>query len=291
MVFKRPGHYFTILCILLPFMGWCQLSDTSVERPDHNANLTFLLAERWLVTEKHFDVTGVKRDNLVEYGYFSTLVEAEYGFSERLSAFLHFPFLNYTYTVTPLSLQKVAVWKTGDPELGVIYNLSPGRNLSARAGLYLGLPLGFHGQGALNTGDGEFNQMIKLEVGEPYQSFDDVIWWELYTGVNHRTRQNAEEFVFGAEAGMQVIREKLDFAIQVDGIKAFGNSAGAVNINAQSLFSNFRERLVVTPRVGFQVFQNLEVRIETAIPITGRNYFANPTFGISLYLQNKIPQG
>ncbi len=286
--FSIQSYYFSLLLSLFPTFGWSQTAESSIDTPSKIANLTVLLAERWLVSDSHFDGKGEIRDNLVEYGYYSSLIEVEYALSEQLAAFLHFPFLNYTYSVTPLSLQKEAIWKTGDPEIGMMYNFSPGRSLSVRAGLFLGLPLGFYGQGALSTGDGEFNQMIKLEAGSRDRSFDKDIWWTVYTGINNRTLQYAEEFVFGAAGGRQLIQEKLAISVSLDGIKAIGDSNGAKNINPQSLFSNFRELLNITPQLGFQIHPSLQARIEMGIPISGRNIFTNPSFGLSLFWQNEI---
>ena len=289
MKFNIPSYYLSLLFLFLPGAGWTQSQDTVKLKRDDNAGLNILLAERWFVSDQHFDGTGEVRNNLVEYGYYSSLLEVDYGISERWSFNLHFPFLNYTYTVTPLSLQKVAVWTTGDPDVGLTYRLFQGRSISINAGLYLGVPLGFHGQGALNTGDGEFNQLFKLKAGSPVKTFDRHIWWTIYTGFNHRTRQYAEEFLFGAQGGRELIREKLVVSVGIDGIKALGKLEGAGDINPQSLFSNFRELLIITPRMGFQIHPKLQAGIDMGIPISGRNIFSNPRFGLSLLWQNEIP--
>ena len=287
MIYVIIRYCFIVLVSFLPLKGWSQALDPSTEKTKNNGNLRILLAENWLVSDKHYDGMGELKDNFVEFGYYSSFVEVEYGVGDRMAISLYFPFLNYTYTVLPVSLQKQAIWKTGDAEVGITYDFTHGKTISVKAGLYLGLPLGFHGQGALQTGDGEFNQLVKLDMMHPVRSIENTIWWGLYAGFNNRTRQYAEEFLFGAEAGIRVVPDKVNFLLSIDGIKAIGKKAGASDINSQSLFSNFRERLLITPKAGFQINSDLEARIQTGIPVSGRNIFADLLFGISVNYQNK----
>src|SRR5687767_1718721 len=91
--------------------------------PPHKGGYYLKLAEWWIASDKHFDANGNVQTNIVEHGYYATILHGEYGLGERITAFIYFPLMNYAYTILPSSQLKESIWKTGDADLGLKYSL------------------------------------------------------------------------------------------------------------------------------------------------------------------------
>lgn len=245
------------------------------------------LSEWWFVSDSHFDHEGHVIDNFVEYGHYATQMDLEFGLSDRLTARLSFPFLNYLYTQLPASLQKRSAWKTGDADVGASYKVIFNNTLQMRVALTLGLPLGYNEQEAIKSGDGEFNQVLQVELGHNGTMWQRTSWWGLHAGWNNRNEGFATEFVYGGEAGIEVVKDKLNISVRVNGIDPIGK----VNISPiveESLYSNLRKLIALTPEVSFQINPLLGVKISQQIPLAGRNIFFNPIFAVGVEYQKKI---
>ncbi len=247
------------------------------------------LSEWWIVSDQHFDRNGMIQPNIVEYGYYSSTLYAEYGLSKRLTSFLNFPFINYTYTVLPTSQLKQSVWKTGDADIGLKYALIFEKPIVASASFTLGIPLGYTGSNALQTGDGEFNQLFRIDASGGFTLFRSNGWANLYTGYNHRSQDYADEVHYGFEAGLDISKDKLSITLRLAGIDALGDDENASNINPQSLFSNFREYLSFSPEITYYIRQTWGTTIGAGTALSGKNIFANTTFTIGVFYKT-IPQ-
>lgn len=247
------------------------------------------LSEWWVVSDQHFDENGDVQSNFVEYGYYATNLYAEYGFSPKLTCILHFPFLNYTYHVEPASLDRQSTWKTGDADLGLKYALMTDHPLNISSSLMLGLPLGYNKDGPLITGDGEFNQIVRVDAGQGFLLFKSDAWFNIYTGYNHRTNGYADEWQYGMEFGIKLSDNNVSLMVRLDRIDALGNDATAP-VNPQSLFSNYKEYLSLSPEVNYHIDQAWGITIGAGTALLGKNIFASPSFTFGIFYKNLIPE-
>jgi hypothetical protein len=241
------------------------------------------LSEWWVVSNQHFDGLGEIQPNIQEYGYYSTNLYAEYGLSQKSTLILYFPFINYTYTVIPSTFTRLSVWKTGDTDIGWKYAWTFVHPIALSSTLLIGIPIGYNENNALMTGDGEFNQEVRLDAGIGSKIFRSNGWLNIYSGYNHRTNNYADEFKFGLEGGIRFSKDKVILAVRIDGIKALGNPDNATHINPQSLFSNFREYLSISPEIGFHINKAWGVSLGIGTALSGKNIFASPTFSIGVF--------
>ena len=148
-----------------------------------------------------FHSEGMRLTNVVEYGYYSTCLYTEYGFSRKLTGIISFPFLNYTYYIQAASLNRQSIWKTGDADIGFKYVLNIDQPIVISTTFVLGLLFGYHKENdPLQTGDGEFNQALRINAASYIKLFGSNAWWNVYTGYNHRSMGYADEIQYGLKA-------------------------------------------------------------------------------------------
>ena len=241
------------------------------------------LSEWWIVSDQHFDRVGMIQPNIVEYGYYATSLYAEYGLSKKLTGFINFPFINYTYTVLPASMLKQSVWKTGDADIGMKYAFVIDNPIVASASFILGIPSGHTESNALKTGDGEFNQLLRVDASGGFTILSSNGWLNLYTGYNHRTQNYSDEIQYGFEVGMDISKDKLSVTLRLEGINALGDDENAVDINPQSLFSNHKEYMSLSPEIAYHISPSWGTTIGVGTALSGKNIFANPTFTIGIF--------
>lgn len=254
--------------------------------PQPKGGFYIKLAEWWMVSDQHFDAVGAVQLNIVEYGYYSSSIYAEYGLAKRLTAIIYFPFINYTYTVLPSTLMKQSLWKTGDPDIGLKYALTFDKPIAISASVLLGLPLGYNEYGALQTGDNDFNQLIRLDMSGSYKLFRSDGFASFYGGYNHRSNMYADELHYGLEAGLDISKDKLSLIARIQGINAFGTSDGPF-VNPQSLFSNRREYLSFSPEIAYHIDPSWGITVGAGTAFSGKNIFASPSFTVGIFYKSR----
>lgn len=279
---KNKYILFLFIIISIPVFagGWPQLK----------GGYYLKLSEWWLVSDQHFDRNGMIQPNIVEYGYYATSLYVEYGFGKRLTGLLNYPFINYTYTILPISMVKQSVWKTGDADIGLKYAIIFEKPIVASGSLVFGVPLGYTESNALKTGDGEFNQLIRMDASGGIKLFNSIGWLNLYAGYNNRARGFADEVHYGLEAGMDISQDKLSITLRLAGIDVLGNDENAPSVNPQSLFSNYREYLSLSPEITYHINQSWGTTIGAGTALSGKNIFANPTISIGVFHKTSHPK-
>src|SRR5687767_225839 len=201
----------------------------------------FKISEWWIVSDKHFDRQGNIQPNLAEYGYYSTNLYAEFNLARQLTGIVNFPFLCYSYRFLPTSMVKQSAWKLGESEIGLKYSFTKDNPIDISSSLILGLPNATNQYTDLPTGDGEFNQIIRIDAKKSIQLFKTKGWLNIYGAYNNRTREYANEIQYGLAGSVQTTNEKLALIVRLDGVDALGDPVNATNINPESLFSNYKE--------------------------------------------------
>ena len=98
----------------------------------------------------------------------------------------------------------------------------------------------------LQSGDGEFNQLIRLNADYSFSSAP--VYTAAFVGFNNRTEGFSDEFHASLEAGI-TLKNTVTAALKLDNITSFGNGD---TISRQSgLFSNNLEYFAIGGEVNY----------------------------------------
>ena len=286
---KKIIIYISIFSFFLPQMafaggGW----------PQKKGSGYFKLSQWWVIADQHFTDAGLIDPNVTN-GLFNTAIYAEYGLTDRLTGIAYVPFFSralfnniVSETTGDILLQGEAINSFGDTDIGLKYGLTPNKRIAVSASLTLGLPLGNArggSQGNLQTGDGEFNQLLQIDAGTSYRIGKINAYANAYVGFNNRTGGFSDEFRYGIETGATFFKDKLITLVRLYGIESFQNGSMREAITSTSVFANNSEHLTVSPEIAYQLTPKLGVSANLAKAITGKIIFANTAYSVGVYLK------
>lgn len=218
-------------------------------------------------------------------GNYTTAFYGEYGITDRITAIAYVPFLvrntvnegvgAITGEVLQPGLSNTAF---GDADLGLRVGLLRKGSWVLSASATLGIPSGdYRNADLLYTGDGEANQLVKLEWG-----YGRARWYAAgNVGFNNRTKGFSEEFRFHAEAGYWLFPGRLLASIKLAGVQSFNN--GEPTSSGNGLFSNNVE--YISPQFGLAWEHKGAWGISALIAgaVQGQNVLAAPATSVGLY--------
>lgn len=255
----------------------------------------FKLSEWWLVFDEHYTSAGL-RDPNVTTGVFNTFLYGEYGISNRFTGIVSSALFSRNYmnnlvsgTTGKTIVAGEAVNYLGDTDLGLKYQLSKsGAKVPVALSVVLGLPTGKDVAGSmmnLQTGDGEFNQIIQLDIGKGFKAFNRrQAYYALYGGFNNRTKNFSEEIRFGVEFGMEFFNQKLWVITRVNGVESLKNGATAETVTSTSIFANNSEYMSYSLELNQYVSKNIGLSIGFASAFRGEIIAASPSFSAGIFL-------
>ncbi|NND05631.1 MAG: hypothetical protein HKN87_04555 [Saprospiraceae bacterium] len=253
----------------------------------------FKLAEWWMVADQHFTDTGLKDPNITA-GLFNTSIYAEYGLTNRLTGMVYFPFFsrslfNNQISGTTGELIKVgeALNSIGDADLTIKYGLTRADAVVPMSlSLVLGLPLGEVGGGsenALQTGDGEFNQMIRMDIGKSPNTGKLALYVSSYLAFNNRTNDFSDEVRSGIEVGGAIMQRKLWLIGRLDRLWSLKNGLPSGSNPTASIFANNAAFLNVGVEVNGYLTDQLGVSAGITAPLTGEIIYAAPAYSVGVF--------
>lgn len=262
--------------------------------PQKKGNGYFKLSEWWIVFDEHYTDTGLKDPN-VTTGIFNTALYAEYGLTDRLTAITYIPFFsrNYMNNLRSVTTEEIlvpgeALNSFGDTNIGLKYGLTkPGAKVPISATVTLGLPTGKTTAGALEnlqTGDGEFNQMIQVDAGYGFNLGKNTgSYVSGYAGFNHRTNGFSEEIRLGLEYGVGFMNRKLWLIGKLNVMESLKNGETAETATSTSIFANNNELTSATFEVAYNIWDNVGLAGAITAPIRGEIIAAAPSYSFGVY--------
>ncbi|MCO6478249.1 MAG: hypothetical protein J5I94_16580 [Phaeodactylibacter sp.] len=255
----------------------------------------FKLSEWWVISNRHYTDVG-RLDPNVTNGIFNTSLYAEYGFTNRLTGVLYFPFFSRAYfnnTVSGTTGEVItpgeAINTIGDTDIGLKYGILTDGPVALSATLTLGLPLGENSGGSagnLQTGDGEFNQLLQLDAGRGFRIGSIDAYASAYFGFNNRTNDFSDELRFGVEGGATFLGGRLTAILRLYGVQSLNNGALPSELsNSTSIFANNTEHLSYSPELAYNVTDNWGVSVSTGRAFSGRLIFANPSYSVGVFFK------
>ena len=171
-----------------------------------------------LVSDQHYTDTGDIDPNATR-GYFNLNFYGEYGITDKWDVIAYLPFFARTYQNEQISGTRGTVIQEGeglnsigDIDLSVRYGIMKTEGLALSTSLKFGIPSGNSSggsDGSYQTGDGEFNQLLQVDLGIPFNLNTIPGFVKTYLGLNNRTEDFSDEVHFGGEAGLNIHQEKI----------------------------------------------------------------------------------
>jgi hypothetical protein len=277
------GFFLLLTNMLLAGGGW----------PQPKNHGYFKLSQWWVVSNQHFTDVGLIDPN-VTTGTFNTSIYAEYGFTDRFTGIVYFPFFSRVYTNNIVSgttgkviLPGEAINTIGDTDISLKYGLLMNKPVALSATLTLGLPFGESNggsQGNLQTGDGEFNQMLTFDAGTSFKIGKANAYSNAYVGFNQRNGGFSDEWRFGVEVGATFLKNKITAIARLYGIQSLQNGTrNDDNNSGTSLFANNSEHLTFSPEINYNIDDNWGVSFTYGTALSGKLIFANPSYSVGVF--------
>ena len=247
----------------------------------------FKLSQSFLMSPKYFDGNG----NIIElspsYGYFATSFYGEFGFTDRLTGLIYMPFFaravknELTYNQSGITEPGASLNSFGDTDIAIKYGLLVNTPIVVSATILFGLPLGDNGENNLNalqTGDGEFNQMLRIDASHSF--YPKNVYASAYVAFNNRTKGFSDEVRFGAEVGLTL--KKFIPILKLNVVQSLYNGDGPIVQN--SIFSNNTEYVSPTLELNYQLTEKVGISGSAGTAFAGKNILASPNWGLGIYM-------
>lgn len=247
----------------------------------------FKLGQNWIISS---DFYGPKGDivSIVTTSLYTTSFYGEYGITDRLTGIVYLPlFVRSTlnevrYNQSGNSIAGDAVNSIGDAEVSLKYGLIVNKPVVMSATLTLGLPFGETQGGEqriLQTGDGEFNQMLRVDVSHGFNSLP--LFVSVYGGFNNRTKNFSDEVRFGGELGATL--GSFTPILKLNVVQSLYNGSDAVADNG--VFSNNTEYVSPTIELNYTHKDKYGISVSGGFAMSGKNILASPNWGVGLFMK------
>jgi hypothetical protein len=283
-----------ILFILALFLTASSTSWAGGGWPQPKGGGFFKIGQWWVIADRHFTDSGLIDPNVTNSIY-NTHLYAEYGLTDRLTGIVYFPFFSralFNNTVSAGSGEIIqpgeAINGIGDTDISLKYGLIVDKPVVVSASVLFGLPLGISAggdDGRLQTGDGEFNQMLRVDASTSFSIGEIEAWSTVYAGYNHRTQGFSDEVRFGLEVGGQFFDKRILGIVRLFGIESTRNGTLGVVSNGTSLFANNSEHLTISPEIGVNINEKWGVSANFATALRGEIIFANPSYSVGVFFK------
>ncbi|MGK7396496.1 MAG: hypothetical protein ACNS62_18095 [Candidatus Cyclobacteriaceae bacterium M3_2C_046] len=237
------------------------------------------LSQSMLLSDQFFSPAGDLVD-ITTTGIYSSSIYGELGITDRFTVIAYFPFFSratLNRKETPegeLIEEGDHLNSLGDADLTFKYGLIQQKPLVLSASLTLGLPLGTNGggrTGLLQTGDGEFNQMLTLEASHSF--YPQNFYLSGLIGFNNRTNNFSDEIRYGLEIGFTP--GKFIGVLRFYGVKPLMNGNDEL-LPINGVFNNNVEFLAVTPEINYMMTEKWGISLSFGGAFYGKNILANP---------------
>ena len=274
--------FFVIL--LLPYLG-----HAGGGWPQPKGHGFFKLGFWWLRSDEYFAPNGEIID-ISTAGIHTVSFYGEYGFTDRLTGIIYFPFfsratLNEQVSASTRELLEEgdAVNSIGDTDITIKYGLLQNTPVVVSASLTLGLPLGNEAGGdtrILQTGDGEFNQMVTVEASRSFSSIG--AYATVLIGFNNRTNNFSDEIRYGLEAGVTV--KNFTLLGRLYGIESLENGSD-LEAPSNGVFSNNIEYTSFSPELIYTYKDKYGITASVGTAFSGRRVLANPAYSFGVFVK------
>ena len=139
-------------------------------------------------------------------------------------------------------------------------------------------------EGNLQTGDGEFNQLVKIDAGFSLVGSESVsLYANIYGGFNHRSNGFSDEIRYGAEMGAGILKNKMWLIGRFDAIESRNNEpSGAVD---GSFFANNSEIQSITAEISYLINKSVGISASYGTAISGKIIYSAPSYSLGVFIK------
>lgn len=249
----------------------------------------YKLGQNWIISDSFYgpggDIVAIRTTAL-----FTTSLYGEYGITDRLTGILYLPFFvrntlnEERYSPSGRVVPGDMVNALGDTDVAIKYGLIVNKPIVLSATVSFGLPIGKTSGGdgkILQTGDGEFNQMLKFDVSGSLHPLP--LYGSAYIGFNNRTENFSDEIRYGIEVGYTFFK-KLTAIAKLNMVESLYNGSDTLTEN-NGVFSNNTEYISPMLELGYAINDKWGVSCSAGYAFSGKNILASPNYGIGIYLK------
>ncbi len=256
----------------------------------------YKLSAWYLESDQHYTDTGDIDPNITR-GQFNVNFYGEYGLTKKIDVLAYVPFFSRVYqndVISGTSGGTIGVGEDlnsiGDIDLGITYGIMDTGKFALSGTLKFGLPTGNDSggsDGSYQTGDGEFNQILQVNLGAPFKLGKTALYSKAYLGYNNRTQNFSDEFKSGLEIGVNLLNEKIWLVGRSDIVKSLNNGSLNAQNNQGSIFANNVEYVGLGGEVSYYFTEKIGVSLNYTGAISGRIIYANPSISFGVFLDVK----
>ena len=149
--------------------------------------------------------------------------------------------------------------------------------------LTLGLPLGNQAGGEtqiLQTGDGEFNQMLTFEASRSFSKGNS--WVSALLAFNNRSNNFSDEFRYGLEIGHK-FSNRLTVNAKLLSVNSLNNGSDS-GVPSNGIFSNNIEYISFSPEVAYEFNDKFGVSASVGTILDGQRVLATPSYSAGIFM-------
>ncbi|WP_411766062.1 hypothetical protein [Winogradskyella sp. A3E31] len=276
----------SLLCSTAVFSQWTQQKGKGY----------YKLSAWYLETDQHYTDTG-EIDPNVTRGNFNLNFYGDYGLTDAWDIITYIPFFARTYqndvisgTTGEVIEEGEAVNSIGDIDIGIEYSIFNTDNISVSGTLIFGLPTGESdggSDGSYQTGDGEFNQFLKLGAGIPFNLSSIPFYSKAYLGYNNRTEDFSDELRTGFEIGANLFNNNVWLIGRSDIVKSLKNGNKNAQNSQGNIFANNVEYISLGGELNYYFTKSFGASFAFTGAVSGRIIAANPTITAGVFLDVK----
>lgn len=246
----------------------------------------------WLEADEHYTNTGLVDPNATR-GLFITNFFGRYGLNNQATIIAYIPHTRIYQNTQVFSSGRESIdgeqfSSLGDINLGVEYQVAKNKGWAYSISLSLGLPTGKNrggSDGSYQTGDGEFNQLLRFHVGKSYQIGLHDFYAKASIGMNQRSNGFSDEMRASLETGTKILKNQFLVLIRANTIQSFHNgSLDASNSNG-SIFANNVEVVNLGGELIYQLAPKLSWGISSSYPLIGQVLYKGAVFSTGISYQ------
>lgn len=254
--------------------GWTKKKGTGYYKVSH----------WWVNAAKQYTFDGKTAPALQE-GIFNTSIFAEYGITDKVTGIIHLPFSKSANDIESIS-------GIGDTDVAFKYQLNkPGSKFAFSGTLLFGLPLGNDAggsDGSLQTGDGEFNQLIRLDLSRSFAIAKINAYASIYAGYNNRSNNFSDEFRAGGEMGASFLNNRIWGIVRLDNITSMQNGMDSDSFSdGATVFANNTEYFAYTYEIAVYATEKMGISASTGRVFNASLIFASPSYSLGIFLDLK----
>jgi protein XagA len=246
------------------------------------------LSQRAIVANSFFNLNG-EIIPITTTGLFTTSVYGEYGLSDRFTLRANVPVF-FRATLNEVRYEPSGRVEPGDQlnslgdiDLGFSYAIIRNKpfvlGVTVQAGIPTGNPAGGE-TGLLQSGDGEFNQLVKIDAG--YSFYPKPFYISGSAGINNRTRGFSEEAHVQIEAGATFAKKFL-LILKTSTVRSFKN--GDAPLAMTGIFSNNTQYLSFGPEFNYLPRPNIGISAGVYGAAAAANILAAPSLDLGFFLK------